>query len=124
MNEFNLNPDRFIVGGLSAGGHLAAVVSHLCRDAGIHLALQVLCVPSCDLLSGFTAEGEFDRENCPYESYREMEFTQPLPVKRMVYFYKHFLGLPPPARSDKVSPFRCHHLVNMNDEVDCCTRTG
>jgi acetyl esterase/lipase len=102
VGEFNLDVDKFAVGGTSAGGHLAAVVSHLCRDAGIRLGLQVLCVPVCDVLSVFTPEGEFDRANCPYESYREMEYTQPLPANRMAYFHRQFLGVPRPAPSDQV----------------------
>ncbi|KAG2418988.1 hypothetical protein HFD88_002092 [Aspergillus terreus] len=105
--EFHIDPDRMAVGGASAGGHLSAVVAHLCRDANIPLRLQVLNVPACDLHSMFTPEGEFDRENCPYESYREMEFTAALPAARMAYFHRHFLGVPRPARSEedwKISP--------------------
>ncbi|GLA73853.1 hypothetical protein AtubIFM55763_004785 [Aspergillus tubingensis] len=105
--EFNVDPDRMAVGGCSAGGHLSAAVAHLCRNAGIPLRLQVLNVPVCDLHSGYTPDGDFDRENCPYESYREMEFTAALPVARMAYFHRHFLGVPRPARSEedwKISP--------------------
>lgn len=91
------------VGGPSAGGHLSAVIAHLCRDANIPLRLQVLAVPVCDLHNVFTPDGEFDREHCPYESYREMEFTTALPMARMKYFHKHFLGLPRAARSAEVS---------------------
>ncbi|KAL3449298.1 alpha/beta hydrolase fold-domain-containing protein [Aspergillus insuetus] len=106
-DDFNLDLDRISVGGASAGGHLAAVIAHCCRNNSIPLALQVLVVPVCDLHSPFTPEGEFDRENCPYNSYREMEHTVALPVARMSYFHKHFLGVPRPAPSKedwKVSP--------------------
>lgn len=101
--EFNLDPDRFAVGGASAGGHLAAVLAHLCRDAGIPLRLQILTVPVCDMHSTFTPEGVFDRKNCPYDSYREMEFAPVLPAARMAYFHRHFLGMPRPALSEDVS---------------------
>lgn len=100
--EFNLDRDRFAVGGISAGGHLSAVVAHLCRDESIPLRLQILCVPVCDLHSPFTPEGQFDRENCPYESYRMMEFTPALPMARMAYFHRHFLGVPRPEKSESV----------------------
>jgi hypothetical protein len=102
--EFNLDLDRFAVGGVSAGGHLSAVISHLCRDENIPLRLQILTVPATDLHRVFTPEGKFDRENCPYESYREMEFAPALPAARMAYFHRQFLGVPRPAESDEVSP--------------------
>ncbi|KAJ5367988.1 uncharacterized protein N7496_007748 [Penicillium cataractarum] len=114
--EFNLDPDRFAVGGASAGGHLAAVVAHLCRDASIPLRLQVLTVPACDLHSTFTPEGVFDRKNTPYKSYREMEFTPVLPAARMAYFHRHFLGVPRPAPSEddwKISPMFAPNFSNL-----------
>lgn len=103
MTEFHLDPDRFAVGGASAGGQLSAVISHLCRDANIPLRLQVLTVPVTDLHRVFTPEGEFDREGCPYDSYREMEFAPALPAARMAYFHRQFLGVPRPAESNEVS---------------------
>ncbi|KAL5341469.1 alpha/beta hydrolase fold-domain-containing protein [Aspergillus crustosus] len=114
--EFNLDLNKFSVGGASAGGHLSAVVAHHCRDANIPLALQVLVVPVCDLHNAFTPEGEFDRENCPYESYREMEYTVALPVARMSYFHKHFLGVPRPAPSAddwRISPILAPNFSNL-----------
>lgn len=80
--ELSLDLDRFAVGGPSAGGHLAAVIALLCRDANIPLRLQILTAPVCDLHSVFTPEGTFDRENSPYETYREMEFAPALPAVR------------------------------------------
>ncbi|KAL5051053.1 hypothetical protein BDW71DRAFT_194146 [Aspergillus fruticulosus] len=97
--ELNLDLDRVSVGGQSAGGHLSAVVAHHCRNANIPLALQVLVVP-----------------NCPYESYREMEYTVALPVARMSYFHKHFLGVPRPAPSDddwKISSMLAPDFSNL-----------
>ncbi|KAL4956258.1 Alpha/Beta hydrolase protein [Aspergillus filifer] len=115
-DEFNVDLNKVSVGGHSAGGHLSAVVAHLCRNAGIPLALQILSVPVCDMHSPFTPEGEFDRENCPYESYREMEYTVALPAARMSYFHKHFLGVPRPAPSDddwKISPMLAKDFSNL-----------
>lgn len=101
-SEYNLDTDRMAVGGASAGGHLSAVIAHLCRDADVPLRLQILTVPVCDLHNVFTPAGEFDRKNCPYDSYREMEFTPALPMARMAYFHRQFLGVPRPSRSDDV----------------------
>ncbi|CAG8024478.1 unnamed protein product [Penicillium salamii] len=114
--EFNLDLDRFAVGGVSAGGHISAVISHLCRDANIPLRLQLLTVPATDLHSVFTPHGDFDRENCPYESYREMEFAPALPAARMAYFHRSFLGVPRPAQSDedwKISPIRAPNFQGL-----------
>ncbi|PYH97666.1 hypothetical protein BO71DRAFT_115080 [Aspergillus ellipticus CBS 707.79] len=114
--EFNVDPDRMAIGGASAGGHLSAVVALLCRNASIPLRLQVLNVPVCDLLGPFTPDGLFDRDNCQYESYREMEFTVALPVARMAYFHRHFLGVPRPASSAedwKISPIVASDLSGL-----------
>ncbi|KAL4772650.1 hypothetical protein BDW60DRAFT_216299 [Aspergillus nidulans var. acristatus] len=90
--EFSLDLGRASVGGQSAGGHLSAVVAHHCRNANIPLALQVLVLL-----------GEFDRENCPYEPYRDMEYTIALPIARMSYLHKHFAGAPLPVLSNDPS---------------------
>jgi len=103
--EFNLDLNKVAVGGCSAGGHLSAVIAHECRDAGIPLAFQLLSVPVCDM-HVFTSTGKL-RPDQPYESYRECEFTQPLPAARMGYFHNLFLGNPRPQSLDadwRVSP--------------------
>jgi acetyl esterase/lipase len=98
--EFNLDLNRVAVGGCSAGGHLSAVIAHMCRDAKIPLAFQLLGVPVCDLYV-FTPTREL-REDCPYESYRELFHTIPLPTDRMSWFHNHFLGCPRPAALENV----------------------
>ena len=105
MSEFNLDLSRVAIGGCSAGGQLAAVVAHMCRDASIPLAFQLLAVPVCDL-HVFSPTGEL-RADQPYASYREMFHTQPLPVERMSYFHKSFVGNPRSKELEndwKVSP--------------------
>ncbi|KAF7942773.1 uncharacterized protein EAE97_006227 [Botrytis byssoidea] len=92
VQKRNLDRQRFAVGGISAGGMLAAVVSHVSRDEGMPLSFQLLGVPAVDLdvygTDGKLTEEGWDR----YPSYREMEFTVPLPVARMEYFVAQFLG--------------------------------
>ena len=61
---------RVSVGGLSAGGHLAAVLALLARDEpGMPpLVLQLLAVPALDLRY-IPIEGSCDPKTVPYETY-------------------------------------------------------
>jgi acetyl esterase len=47
--DLEADPDKVCVGGDSAGGNLAAVVTHRARDEGIAPALQLLLYPATDL---------------------------------------------------------------------------
>ncbi|KAH6661170.1 putative esterase [Truncatella angustata] len=112
--QFNLDLQNMAVGGSSAGAHLAAIVAHMCRNEAIPLAFQLLGVPVCDL-HVFTPEGEL-KEDCPYNSQREMYYTQPLPVERLQFFHRHFLGNPRPAELEnswKVSPIRSPDFTGL-----------
>lgn len=118
MAEFNLDLNRFAVGGISAGGHISAVVAHMCRDNGIPLAFQMLGVPVCDL-SIFKPTGEL-RPDQPYDSYRELFHTQPLSAERMSYFHNHFLGAPRPKELDgdfRVSPILANNFAGLAPAV-------
>ncbi|KAH0328936.1 hypothetical protein KCU71_g842, partial [Aureobasidium melanogenum] len=46
--ELNVNAGSISIGGLSAGGHMSAVLSHMARDAGLELKLALMIVPSTD----------------------------------------------------------------------------
>ncbi|KAF8851197.1 hypothetical protein BDZ45DRAFT_539841, partial [Acephala macrosclerotiorum] len=87
--EFNLNLSKVAIGGCSAGGHLSAVLAHMCRDSGLPLKFQLLSVPVCDL-SMFAEDGSLKPDQ-PYASYNEFADCPPLPLERMSYFFKHFL---------------------------------
>lgn len=48
-DTLNISPEKVSIGGLSAGGHMAAVLSHMARDEGLALNLVLMVVPSTDL---------------------------------------------------------------------------
>ncbi|KAL6246756.1 hypothetical protein RBB50_006063 [Rhinocladiella similis] len=112
--EYGLDLSRVAIGGASAGGQLSAVIGHVCRDAGIPLALQILAVPVTDL-HVFTADGPI-REDHPYASYKDLADTQPLSLERMDWFHKQFLGSPRPehlANEWKVSPILAPNFADL-----------
>ncbi|MFI7490473.1 alpha/beta hydrolase [Micromonospora echinaurantiaca] len=62
--RYGLDPGRTAVAGDSVGGHLAAVTARRARDAGIHLAGQLLICPVLDPAADYPALDEYglDRE--------------------------------------------------------------
>ncbi|KAL6814285.1 putative esterase [Trichoderma sp. SZMC 28015] len=115
VREFNLDVNRVAIGGVSAGGHIAAVIAHLARDAGYPLSLQVLAVPCVDLTGVFTRDGKI-KADCPYESYRELFDTVGLPAERMMYLHRTFLGSPRPREYEnhwKLSPINAQNFANL-----------
>lgn len=47
--NLNIRADSLSIGGLSAGGHMTAVMSHMAKKEGVHLKLALMVVPSTDL---------------------------------------------------------------------------
>ena len=87
--RLGVDPDRVAVGGDSAGGNLAAVVSIKCRDAGgPKLALQVLVYPVTDC-------GWLETQ-----SYREFAEDHYLTRRLMDYFFGHYFA----KAEDRVTP--------------------
>lgn len=97
----NGDPERIAVGGDSAGGNLAAVVSLLCRDQGGPMPLlQLLIYPATDVASD-TA------------SYRDNGEGYFLTSALMKWFYDHYLP-DQSSRSDwRASPLRAPDLGNL-----------
>lgn len=91
--EIGVDAERISIGGLSAGGHLAAALSLLARDEpGFPaLKLQMLVVPAVD--ARFTPiEGSYDEKFDPYESHMQCENAPCLPLNRMRWFSNLWLG--------------------------------
>jgi acetyl esterase/lipase len=47
--RLNIKADSVSIGGLSAGGHMTAVMSHMAKAEGVDLKLALMVVPSTDL---------------------------------------------------------------------------
>lgn len=94
--ELGIDTSRVSVGGLSAGGHLAAVVAIMARDDPEipRLKLQLLVVPAVDA-RWVPIKGSCQRENVPYESYVTCEYAPCLPLARMVWFADLWLSSEP-----------------------------
>jgi acetyl esterase len=98
---FGGDPARLAVGGDSAGGNLAAVVSHMARDnAGPRLAFQLLIYPATDC--------RFDTQ-----SYRDNAEGYLLTKDSMEWFWTHYLRSDADAMSPQASPLRASQLHDL-----------
>ncbi|PQE24653.1 AB hydrolase superfamily protein [Rutstroemia sp. NJR-2017a WRK4] len=116
LEKYCLDRERVAVGGISAGGMLAAVLAHVCRDEGLPLSFQLLGVPAVDM-DGFGKMGEMTEEGWRrWGSYTEMRDTVPLPVERMSWFAGKFLGVPrgeETYNNFKVSPYHAKNFAGL-----------
>lgn len=96
------SPDAALyVAGDSAGGNLAAVVAHRCRDTGVGtLAGQILIYPVVD-------------HDLTRQSYLEPENQTLLPVEAMEYFWGHYLQDPILRAQPEASPIKREDLSGL-----------
>src|SRR5436190_2061419 len=96
------DPRRIAVGGDSAGGNLAAVVSLMARDrGGPPLVFQLLVYPVTDAPSANTA------------SYRENAEGYFLTAKTMHWFWNHYCGKSPDLSDPYLCPLRARDLKHL-----------
>ncbi|XDG04503.1 hypothetical protein ABKA04_004118 [Annulohypoxylon sp. FPYF3050] len=109
--KLNIDPSRVGVGGLSAGGCIAAVLALLARDDPSipALAVQLLIVPVTDARY-IPTEGSCDPAKTPYKSYIDFEFAPMLPLNRLIWFYNLWLGTDE-SRAEKANDFRASPIV-------------
>jgi len=99
--DINGDPKRVAVGGESAGGNLAAVVSQMARDKGAALPVhQLLVYPM--------AGHDF---NTP--SYQRNAAAKPLNKPMMAWFYGHYLGKQEDATNPYAVPLAAKSLKGL-----------
>lgn len=115
-----VDASRIAVGGFSAGGCIAAALALMARDEPgtfpAPLRLQLLIVPVLD--ARYVPEEQLDEggrfpgeEPPPYESYVRLEHAPCLPMHRLVWFYRLWLGATGPGRVSNANDFRASPMV-------------
>jgi len=100
-STIGVDPGRIAVGGDSAGGNLAAVVSLIARDRGSpSLAYQVLVYPVTDYA--------FDTPS--YQANGKDYF---LTTEMMEWFWNHYLRTPEDGNNPYASPLRATNLAGL-----------
>lgn len=100
VSRLGIDPGRLAVGGDSAGGNLAAVVSLLARDHDLDLCLQLLVYPVCDHSFGT-------------RSYDENAEGFGLTRDAMRWYWEQYLGPAGDGSSPHASPLRALALANV-----------
>jgi acetyl esterase len=99
--EFNGDASRLAVGGDSAGGNLAAVVSQMARERGApSIAFQLLVYPVTDF-------------NFETVSYRDNAEGYLLTTAAMRWFWAHYLNDEPEGAEAYASPLRAVSLAGL-----------
>ena len=99
--ELGADPARLVVGGDSAGGHLAAAISLAARDrGGPAIAAQLLIYPVTDF--AFTTGSYADNG----EGYLLQRAT-------MQWFWAHYLGAQDPGKDATAFPARAESFVGL-----------
>ncbi|KAL2825920.1 Alpha/Beta hydrolase protein [Aspergillus cavernicola] len=81
--ELNINISKIATGGSSAGGNLAAIITHKARTLSppVTFLAQLLSVPVMDNTAAVSNN----------DSYRLYEFTPALPAAKMLWYRNHYL---------------------------------
>jgi acetyl esterase len=99
-SELMVEPGAVAVGGDSAGGNLATVVSLRARDRGMPLRFQLLVYPACDFAAGTPS---YDENGAGFGLTRET----------MEWFGRHYLGPDGDGAHHEASPLRADDLSGV-----------
>ncbi len=106
---------RIGIAGDSAGGNLAAAVAIACRDAGLHLAAQLLVYPVTDVAGGFRDAAI----NSGYPSRAQNAEGYFLTHDVMRWFADHYVPDASLQSDPRVSPLRASRLDGVAPAVVC-----
>ncbi|KIH92866.1 hypothetical protein SPBR_02920 [Sporothrix brasiliensis 5110] len=116
-DELGIDKYLIAVGGLSAGGCLAAVLAQMAAmDPTMpRLTLQVLIVPVTDAryvpLVAPKDDAELSTLRAPYDSYYDFAFAPMLPLARLAWFYRLWLGEDPDTHAKNAADVRASPIV-------------
>ncbi len=102
----NIDPRRIAVGGDSAGGHLAAVVTQQAREAGMKIVFQVLIYPVTDTYQDT-------------ETYRTRAEGYFLTYDSMAWFIDLYLNDPTERDDPRASPLRASTFDGLPPAIIC-----
>ncbi|KAK5110938.1 hypothetical protein LTR62_005476 [Meristemomyces frigidus] len=116
--KFNIMPASISIGGLSAGGHMTAVMSHMARDEGVDLKLALMVVPSTDLRWSIASEPLRSEVASRYPSISLVENNPWGPRGRMSWFMDYWvpeqLGVRQAAVNDwMASPMLAENFTSL-----------
>lgn len=122
-DDLGIDKTHIAVGGLSAGGCLAAALAQMAaKDETMpRLLLQILIVPVTDAryvpLVAPKNEEEAAALDTPYASYRDLAFAPMLPLERLVWFYRPWLGEDPETHVKNATDVRASPIMAPDSDL-------
>ena len=104
--SLQIDPEKIVVAGDSAGGNLSASLTQMARDRnGPKIWKQVLIYPATDALRSI--------EDSPYESVRENADAPILSASVTKSFWDHYISTEDDANNPYCSPIRANSFENL-----------